>query len=90
MHTRERHFEDIVKGFNYGADDYIPKPFSPRVLMARIRAVLKRGSSNLEQDEREFVFQDFRLDSSRRRFFIGCNEVNLTFSEFQIMELVPL
>lgn len=58
--------EDIVKGLNIGADDYILKPFSPRQLVARIQAVLRRASSEAVPEAAPYRFQDFQFDPARR------------------------
>ncbi len=60
--------EDIVHGLNIGADDYILKPFSPRQLVARVQAVLRRSSQEIVADEAPYCYQDIRFDPGKRLF----------------------
>jgi DNA-binding response OmpR family regulator len=75
-------------GLEVGADDYLPKPFNPRELLARIRAVLRRSTS--PQDTAEAVadiheFGAYRLESDTRRLFKDAAEVLLSRSEFDLL-----
>jgi DNA-binding response OmpR family regulator len=60
--------EDIVHGLNIGADDYILKPFSPRQLVARVQAVLRRTASENVPEEALYHYMDVQFDPSRREF----------------------
>lgn len=60
--------EDIVQGLNIGADDYILKPFSPRQLVARVQAVLRRASSESILEEAPYRYEDIQFDPGRREF----------------------
>ena len=60
--------EDIVHGLNIGADDYILKPFSPRQLVARVQAVLRRASLESQTEEAPYRYQDVEFDPNRRKF----------------------
>lgn len=75
---------DTVLGLELGADDYLTKPFSPRVLTARIRAVLRRAGQTAPEAEvlRE---ADIVLDRSARRVQVAEREVDLTPSEFDLL-----
>lgn len=60
--------EDIVKGLNDGADDYVLKPFSPRQLLARVQSVVRRSSAARVHHDAPFTFQDVVFDPNRREF----------------------
>ncbi len=72
---------DRVTGLELGGDDYVTKPFSPRELVARVRAVLRRGTG---ADE-ELVLGQVRLLPERRRVFVADREVPLTATEFDLL-----
>ena len=77
---------DRIAGLEGGADDYLPKPFNPRELMARMRAVLRRkGGSALPQ---VFVIGDLHIDCGKRRVTRTGEEVTLTGAEFDILLLL--
>jgi DNA-binding response OmpR family regulator len=80
---------DRIIGLEMGADDYLPKPFNPRELLARIRAVLRRGSTAVEQNDsssgESFLFGDFSLDPGRRILFRQGQEVGLTSGEIELL-----
>ncbi len=81
---------DIVTGLELGADDYVTKPFSPRVLMARIRAVLRRKSRQAtvaDKDEPIEVF-DIRIDPRRHEVRVRSRPVELTATEFQLLRFL--
>jgi len=73
---------DRLLGFNLGADDYVPKPFSPRELMARIGAVLKRSSSKSGD---QFVFGTLCISPRSRTVTAGGKAVNLPQKEFDLL-----
>lgn len=75
---------DEVEALDTGADDFLSKPFSFAVLLARLRALVRRGSG-----ERPAVIElgDLRLDPAQRRFFVGDVEVQLTRTEFCVLQL---
>ena len=75
--------DDKVEGLNLGADDYITKPFSPRELVARARAVLRRRTGAAQ---RLLQRGTLRLDRDRARAFVGVRELDLTPSEFRLLE----
>jgi len=78
---------DRVLGLELGADDYIVKPFSPRELLARVRAVLRRTEGFPTAQER-FVVADVAIDTSRREVTVGERAVELTATEFDLLVLL--
>jgi len=75
---------DRIVGLELGADDYVVKPFSPRELVARVRAVLRRGSAPGEENE-VLSFPDLRIDRVRHRVEVDGEEVHLTPTEFRLL-----
>jgi DNA-binding response OmpR family regulator len=82
MLTAKGQEEDIVRGLEMGADDYVTKPFSIRELLARVKAFLRRQGS--ESDT--IGFGDFRLDRSAHKLFRKEDEVILTSKEFRLLD----
>lgn len=88
MLTARTQEQDKVLGLEFGADDYITKPFSPTELIARIRSLIRRlsvGTSSLALSE-EIRCGPFRLNISERNFFKNSEEIELTPKEFDILE----
>jgi DNA-binding response OmpR family regulator len=81
---------DKILGLEYGADDYITKPFNILEVKARIKAIMRRTLAQQASDVRPDVIEsgDLRLDTSSRRLFILGREVNLTAKEFDLLELL--
>lgn len=81
---------DIVTGLEMGAADYVTKPFSPRVLVARIHAVLRRPASSLPPSEELPVIKagPITIDPARHKVTIKEREVPLTYTEFRILSLL--
>ena len=82
---------DRIVGLEIGADDYLAKPFNPRELLARIRAVLRRSSGKIEEKETEssrLVFNDFELDLNAHSLSRGGEKVSLTSGEFDLLALL--
>ena len=81
---------DKILGLEYGADDYITKPFNILEVKARIKAIMRRTGSGTANQENDKVLQngDLKLDCDSRRLFILGREVNLTAKEFDILELL--
>jgi two-component system, OmpR family, alkaline phosphatase synthesis response regulator PhoP len=79
---------DIVAGLELGADDYITKPFSPRVLLARIRAVLRRQNEETVDLQTIIRIHDLEIHPGRRSVLAKGEPVELTFTEFQILFLL--
>lgn len=81
---------DRIVGLEVGADDYLPKPFNPRELLARIRAVLRRGegTAHAQSDApRTSRFGDFELDLAAQRLTRGDEEIPLTHAEFALLQV---
>lgn len=79
---------DIVVGLNLGADDYIPKPFSPKVLIARVRAVLRRRERGAEPEGEVVRHGDLVIDLGRHEVKAAGLPLLLTASEFKILSLL--
>src|SRR5262249_18040133 len=78
---------DKVVGFELGADDYLTKPFSPRELLLRVKAVLRRGRKAEGQDlEQQITFGDILIDLSRHKVLLSGKEVELTAIEFKLLK----
>ena len=79
---------DMLTGFNLGADDYIPKPFSIRQVLARVKAVLRRSKeSKGEKDKNILTYKTLKLDIEQIKVYIDGDEIALTKKEFEILRL---
>ena len=76
---------DRVAGLTLGADDYVVKPFSPRELVARVKAVLRRTSPAPKKDDRLLIHGSVRLDLEKRRLSVNNHPVSLTPHEYALM-----
>ncbi len=81
---------DKILGLEYGADDYITKPFNILEVKARIKAIVRRSSKKAAQqeDSSRLKVGELTMDRESRRVFIGEREVNLTAKEFDLLELL--
>jgi two-component system phosphate regulon response regulator PhoB len=81
---------DVVRGFNTGADDYITKPFSPRVLSARINAVLRRssGATSGPVGDDPFTIHELTIHRGRHEVLVGEQPVELSATEFRLLCLL--
>ena len=81
---------DKILGLDYGADDYITKPFNILEVKARIKAIMRRGRKKDEKENPSNVLEkhDMKIDRENRRVFIEGVEVNLTTKEFDVLELL--
>lgn len=76
---------DIVTGLELGADDYVAKPFSPRVLIARVRAVLRRRQQPQTDDDNVLEIYDLMIHPGRRNVSVDGKIIDLTYTEFQVL-----
>jgi DNA-binding response OmpR family regulator len=84
MLTAKSEEKDELRGFSLGVDDYISKPFSPKILVARVQALLRRESS--EGTESDVVAAGcIRLDKSAHQVYVDGNAVDLSFKEFELL-----
>ena len=81
---------DKILGLEYGADDYITKPFNILEVKARIKAILRRASRSVPEKEqpKSVEIAGLRMDCESRRVFVGEKEINLTAKEFDVLELL--
>lgn len=81
---------DKILGLEYGADDYITKPFNILEVKARIKAIMRRtGKKEIKADESNVIIKhDMKIDRESRRVFIEDKEVNLTAKEFDLLEIL--
>lgn len=83
---------DKILGLDYGADDYITKPFNILEVKARIKAIMRRtkGRQMPKEESKQVICGDMRIDMDSRRVFISGKEVNLTAKEYDLLELLIL
>ena len=80
---------DKIMGLEYGADDYITKPFNILEVKARIKAIMRRTTVKSRGEEEKIIQAgQLKLDTSGRRLYIGEREINLTSKEFDVLELL--
>lgn len=76
---------DRIHGFGLGVDDYVVKPFSPKELMMRVAAILKRSASNAGQNADVVLIGDLKVDYSARRVSIGDEELEMSPKEYDLL-----
>jgi len=77
---------DRVSGLTLGADDYVVKPFSPRELVARVKAILRRGRPEAADHEKVFSFEDLTLDLEKHKVTLQGRPILLTPHEFKLLQ----
>jgi two-component system alkaline phosphatase synthesis response regulator PhoP len=81
--------DDMLQGFAAGADDYLVKPFSPKVLVARVRAILRRSGAGLqEEEEKALTVGSISIDRRTREVRVEGREVELTTTEFDLLRVL--
>ena len=73
---------DKLTGFDLGVDDYVTKPFSPKELVARVKAILKRT----KQEEEKYIFNTLVIDDKAHSVFVDEKEINLTPKEYDLLK----
>ena len=83
---------DKIMGLEYGADDYVTKPFNILEVKARMKAIMRRNNRSIKQEEtdRIIIAGDLKLDRDGRRLYISGKEINLTAKEFDLLELLVM
>ncbi len=88
MVTAKSDEADIVTGLELGADDYVTKPFSPKVLVARVRTVLRRKTGDMPAMSSVVRIHDLEVDPGRHRVLVGDKTIELTASEFGLVHFL--
>ncbi|MEZ5239067.1 MAG: response regulator transcription factor [Microthrixaceae bacterium] len=87
--TARTETSDRVAGLDAGADDYLPKPFDPAEFLARVRALLRRSApASVPEGHERLVVGDLEVDEGSRRVWRGSREVELTRTEFDLLDLL--
>ncbi len=88
MVTAKTEEADIVAGLELGADDYVTKPFSPRVLLARVRAVLRRKLARSLDDQSSTKVHELVIHPGRHEVLLRGEPIDLTFTEFRLLQFL--
>jgi len=88
MVTAKGEESDIIVGLELGADDYVVKPLSPRVLVARVRTILRRTKQELFDNQSLVATKDIKIDPGRHEVLCKGEKIDLTYMEFQVLHLL--
>ncbi|MBD3235425.1 MAG: response regulator [Candidatus Eisenbacteria bacterium] len=88
MLTAKGEESDIVAGLELGADDYVTKPFSPKVLVARLRAVLRRRGRPSQLEDSVIRIHDIEIHPQRHEVLVDGKQLRLTYTEFKLLQLL--
>ena len=89
MLTAKGEESDIITGLEVGADDYISKPFSPKILLARVRATLRRGARVRQPDPKDIIrIHELVIDPGKHKVYLNNREIDLTYTEFHLLQLM--
>jgi len=86
--TAKGNEEEKVQGLESGADDYIVKPFSLKEVLARVKALLRRTTPNIEEEKKIKISDILVIDPQAHRVYLKGEEIELTFTEFKILEIL--
>lgn len=88
MVTARSEESDIVRGLELGADDYVSKPFSPKVLNARVKSVFRRGRQDVEDASAVISLEGLSLNPQRREVTVDEQKIDLTNTEFKLLHFL--
>jgi two-component system phosphate regulon response regulator PhoB len=85
MLTAKGEEADVVAGLELGADDYVTKPFSPRILIARMKAVIRRRGGDIDLENDVLTIRELSIHTGRRHVTANGKSLDLTYTEFQVL-----
>lgn len=88
MVTAKGEESDIIVGLELGADDYVVKPFSPKVLVARVRSILRRTNQDFFDNQSQISTKDIEINPGRHEVLCKGEKIDLTYMEFQVLQLL--